>query len=118
MRVLLVEDEQPVRDLLTEILRDAGLDVRECASAEAALAREEPPPLVLVTDINLGSGMSGLELAAAARRRWRGLRVVFITGQPWRLNLHALRGTERFLAKPFGAREFLKVVSEAAESCA
>ncbi len=60
--VLLVEDQGPVRAVLAELLEDAGLEVAEAASGEAALcciARAGPPD-VLVTDLDLGPGVGGL----------------------------------------------------------
>jgi hypothetical protein len=44
MDVLLVEDEALVREMLAEDMADAGLDVAEAPSAEAALEAAPPPP--------------------------------------------------------------------------
>ena len=66
MDVLLVEDEPLIREMLAEDLTDAGLDVVEAPSAEAALGaagRADQPPCVVVTDVNLGGGMDGRWLA-------------------------------------------------------
>ena len=38
------------------------------------------PPAVVVTDVNLGSGMDGVALAEEAQRRWPGVSVVVMTG--------------------------------------
>ena len=107
MDVLLVEDEPLVRELLSEALHDAGLDVAEAPDAETALLSAAPEadasgsPVVVVTDVDLGPGLDGVALAAEARRRWPHVGVVYITGRPSNLNGHALGARDRFLPKPF-----------------
>ncbi len=67
--ILFVEDDVNVRAAYADILREAGFDVRETGSAEAALEliRQKVPDLVLL-DISLGRGrMSGAELLARLR---------------------------------------------------
>ena len=108
MDVLLVEDEALIREMLAEDLADAGLDVAEASSAEAALGAATAAgeagrrPSVLVTDVNLGGGMDGLALAAEARRRWPEMGVVVMTGQPANLNGRRPDPREVCLLKPFG----------------
>ncbi len=114
MHVLLVEDDDVIRDTLSGLLAEARLDVSKYATAEAALDQEQKPPVVLITDINLGSGMDGIELASVAQRRWPQVSVVFITGQPWRVDRQSLRSNDRCLAKPFRGSELLQAVSEVA----
>ncbi|MDB5443590.1 MAG: hypothetical protein JWP73_1966, partial [Phenylobacterium sp.] len=64
--VLLVEDEADIAELITEALQAAGLEVRGAVSDEAAyeaLEREAGRFAVLVTDINLGVGTTGFDVA-------------------------------------------------------
>ena len=69
--VLVVEAVSLVREMITEALQDAGLQVTEAASADAALGAAEAaswPPEVLVTAMALHEGdMDGLALAATLR---------------------------------------------------
>lgn len=67
MRVLVVEDGELVRAILTDMLGDAGMHVTSTADPQDALALPAAagPPTVLVTDVNLGAGMDGFDLAAA-----------------------------------------------------
>ena len=108
MYVLLVEDEALIREMLAEGLADAGFDVAEAPTAEVALVvaaaagQAGKPPCVLVTDVNLGGGMDGLALAAEARRRWPGVGVVVMTGNPANLGGHRPHPREVCLFKPFG----------------
>ncbi len=79
--VLYVEDETLVRVATVDLLASAGYAVRDAADAERALALldAEPALALMVTDVGL-PGMNGHELAAEARRRRPGLKVVFLTG--------------------------------------
>ncbi len=123
MDVLLVEDEALVRELLAEVLADAGLDVAEAPSAEAALdaagvaGGAGRPPSVLVTDVNLGGGMDGLALAAEARRRWPDLGVVVMTGKPANLDGRRPDPREVRLLKPFGPHRLAAAVGELMGRC-
>lgn len=70
---LVVEDDALQREVVTELLRDNGLEVVECSTAEAAelvLASTGTELLALVTDVNLAGEMSGVELAEYAKRRF------------------------------------------------
>ena len=103
--MLPVEDEGLIREMLAEDLVDAGLDVIGAPSAEAALGaaeRADQPPGVLVTDVNLGGGMDGLALAAEVRRRWPGVGVVVMAGNPANLDGRRPGSREVCLLEPFG----------------
>jgi DNA-binding response OmpR family regulator len=105
MDVLLVEDEAMIRQMLVEDLTDAGLDVCEACNAESALravGEADAPPCVIVTDVELGSGMNGLAFVAEARRRWPGVGVVVMTGRPSNLSERKSDAREVCLLKPFG----------------
>jgi CheY-like chemotaxis protein len=80
--ILLVEDDPMVLDVTAELLADGGFAVRCAASAEEALAalREGPIPAVLVTDIGLAGGSSGLDLARAVARGWPAVKLLIVSG--------------------------------------
>jgi CheY-like chemotaxis protein len=109
--ILLVEDQPEVCDILAEILKEAGYFVTTASSGTQALTRIEAGTVfdALITDVGLPD-KNGIEVAAAARRRWPRLPVIIITGyvdddSP---------GTEhRVLVKPFGAEALLHALSEA-----
>jgi CheY-like chemotaxis protein len=80
--VLLVEDEESLRDMIRETLEDAGYRVRvahDGASGLAALQAAERAD-VLVTDVGLPGGINGRQLADAGRAMRPRLRVLFVTG--------------------------------------
>ena|SRR5687768_13319396 len=82
-RVLLVEDESRLREMLTRALREMGFHPTAAGSAEAALRVLEhgppPPPGILILDLNL-PGMDGMQFLGTLRQRWPTLQVVILTG--------------------------------------
>jgi CheY-like chemotaxis protein len=82
VRVMVVDDEHPIRVLLRTLLSAEGWLVVEAPSAEAALADfESQRPDIVVTDNHM-PGMSGLEFAEALRRQVRDLPIVLFTSAP------------------------------------
>lgn len=99
--VLLVDDDDDVRETSAEMLEELGYVVLQAESGQEALAMLDAHPRldVLVTDVRM-PGMTGLELSAAAMSRRQGLHVILISGffRPQAL-------TCRFLQKPFRTQE-------------
>lgn len=99
--VLLVDDDEDVRETAAEMLEELGYVVLQAESGQQALSiLDRSPDLdVLVTDVRM-PGMTGLELSAEALSRRHGLRVILISGffRPQAL-------TCRFLQKPFRTHE-------------
>ena len=111
--VLILDDDPLVLATLAEALRDDGLDIAEARNSAEAIERLEDdahPPRLLVTDINLGEAVDGRAVAAAARRRYPGIPVIFITGRPDTLINHPFGTAERLLAKPFRPSELVAAV--------
>ena len=99
-KVLLVDDEEIVREATADMLTDAGYTVMQAGSAAEALklARGESQPDIVIADYKM-PGMSGVELAEALRATRPSLPVLLITGFA-NLN-HADSGGLPRLAKPF-----------------
>jgi CheY-like chemotaxis protein len=114
MDVLVVEDEALVREVVSEHLACDGLAVAEAPSAEDALTltQADGAPAVVVTDVNLGAGMSGLALAEEVHRRWPATGVVVMTGNPLNIQDRAFGPHERYLLKPFQPMAMLQAVRE------
>ena len=120
MRLVFVEDDADIRDLVAECLRLHGYDVLGAATAEAAmqLLAVRPAPRLAVTDIDLGPGRSGIELADWLHERWPELPVIFASGRLDRLNGRTRDPREIQLAKPFRLRRLLELVRDAVPLCA
>lgn len=81
-RLLVVEDQDAVRTLMVQMLKQYGYRVIEAASGDAALrvAAAQPEPIQgLVTDVIMPQ-MSGFVVAERLRVRYPGLRVLFMSG--------------------------------------
>ena len=101
--VLLVEDEDGVRAVAAERLRELGYRVLEAGDGPAALRLLRPGTRVdvLVTDVGLPGGMNGRQVADAARERRPGLPVLFITGYAGTVLDGRLAPGMEVISKPF-----------------
>ncbi len=114
-RVLLVEDEAPVRSIVEMTLRTHGYQVTSAATAEEALRliETEPPFDLLVSDVVLPA-MGGRALAERLSARQPGLRVLFISGYTENAMVHGgvLDSGVQFLQKPFLPAALLQAVEK------
>ncbi len=110
--VVLVEDDDLVRDIIAEGLALAGCRVAQFASGDAAVAGLETglTAAALVTDVDLGKGMDGIAVAAAYLAHLPECRAVYITGRSWRMGRHPLGTREDLLPKPFRLDQLLATI--------
>jgi DNA-binding NtrC family response regulator len=104
-----VEDDPLQREALADLLKDQGLEVVECTSAEAAelvVASTGPELKALVTDVSLSGEMSGIELAQYAKRRFPHINVVMVSGR----GPSYIPQNTSFLLKPYRPKELLDAV--------
>ena len=80
--VLVIDDEEVVRILIVDVLRDAGYHVLEAFDGPSGLkiVQSDTPIDLLITDVGLPGGLNGRQVADAARTMRSGLKVLFITG--------------------------------------
>lgn len=108
-RVLVVEDEFLVRDMITHELTLAGFDVLNAGSAEEGLALTDQGVLdLLFTDIRL-PGMDGWRLAEEIRLRHPRAAVIYATGYAERAEPVP---RSKFLQKPYRPSEVLRAAAE------
>ena len=112
--ILLVEDNQALRDLLKESLEEGGYRVFTATDGEAALAvaRSAARPInLLLTDVVMPR-MSGPELAATLVRSDPELRVVFMSGYAGGEHTGAILRDDRFVRveKPFDNAHLARVI--------
>ncbi len=104
--ILVVDDDDEVREMLAETLQDFGYSVQQAASGEEALPllADDPGIDVLITDIRM-PGMSGLELAEQVARQRSRVKIIVTSGyfQPQPIR-------QRFLRKPFRIQELASAV--------
>ena len=80
--VLIVDDDEAVRMLVTEVLQELGYAAIEAADGNSGLNLLQSNARIdlLITDVGLPGGMNGRQIADAARVRRPDLKVLFITG--------------------------------------
>ena len=83
MKILLVEDEPMIREIMAEMLEEAGYDVTAiCTGDEAVILLAEDGYAVLLTDVTMPGAIDGIGLAEHARELYPNLPVVFVSGRP------------------------------------
>jgi CheY-like chemotaxis protein len=112
-RILVVDDDPPVREITATMLRTMGAEVIEAGSAGAALdlLDEDGGRFDLVVIDFAMPGMNGAELEAACRKRWPDLPSLFVTGYA-DLTALASIGDERIVQKPFRSDDLQRKVAK------
>lgn len=110
--VLVVEDDDGMREAIETLLGAAGFETAMFTSAEAMLAGSaDMGPLCVISDLNLPA-MSGLDLLGELRRRGDPPPFIVITGfdsaATRKEAMH--RGATAYFAKPFQAKELLAAI--------
>ena len=114
--VLVVEDDDQVRDYAVEVLKEAGYAVLTARDAEEALdlLDHDGAIEVLFTDIVMPGGVDGFELARRAREIHPRLAVVYTTGFSEVVDRMApARAVDRLLRKPYTPEELETEVDRA-----
>ena len=108
LTILVVDDEEPIRDLLSWMLGDAGHVVHSASEGFGALTflRDNPVDIML-SDINM-PGMDGLELSRRVQAEFPGLPILLISGRP------PPKGVRAFIAKPFRWDALAKAIASLA----
>jgi len=119
-RILVVDDDQPVRELICAILGSCGYEISEANNGQIAtrMYREQPFDLV-ITDLVMPD-MEGIELIKELRAIDHNVKVIaisggFLTASDTYLKAAKLMGAQRTLPKPFEMDELLSVVSSVLE---
>lgn len=114
LRVLLVEDDPGVRRMAERLLGTLGMHCRSAVDGHEAMAEMEADPQVdlLLSDVVMPGGMSGIELLTELRTRWPSLPAILMSGYSAERELSGLdlpAGTA-WLAKPFTRSELMAAV--------
>ena len=116
-RILLVEDERAVREIITAILQDHGYEVSGAEDGPSAIQLWEGRGGafdVLVTDIVMPNGMKGNVLAERLQARGAGLKVIFSSGYTSDFGTESspLPEGSSFLAKPYKPEVLVRAVRD------
>jgi DNA-binding NtrC family response regulator len=118
-RLLIAEDDADMRDLLQEVMEDAGYETIVAVEGRAALAhieREREMIDLVITDVRM-PGLTGDELLDAVRERRAEAPVIIITafGSVGQAVEMVKAGAFQYLIKPFETKDLLRAVEEALE---
>jgi two-component system response regulator PilR (NtrC family) len=118
-RILVVDDEPGLRDMLAIFFRREGMDVvlaKGVADAREALENAPTPYALVLTDLMMPDG-SGLDVLSAARARGDGTEVIVMTAfSTVEAALEAMKlGAYDFVTKPFATAELRVLVEKALE---
>lgn len=115
VRILVIDDEAPVRDVIRQTLQREGYEVTEAADGKQGVAslREHPVDLV-ITDI-LMPDQEGIETIRILRKSFPQTKIIAISGGGKTGKLEVLPVAQTFgahctLAKPFERKELLETV--------
>ncbi|TNE44013.1 MAG: sigma-54-dependent Fis family transcriptional regulator [Sphingomonadales bacterium] len=118
--ILIVDDEEDIRELVAGVLEDEGYETRTAAGADAALdaLTVRRPSLVLLDVWLQGSRLDGLEVLEEIKKRDPTIPVLMISGHG---NIDTAvaairKGATDFIEKPFEADRLLHLVARATET--
>lgn len=114
--VLVVDDDEPIRQVMVGFLRETGVEVVDAVDAASALVilgKRPTEPLIVFVDVVM-PGMDGLTLSRRLRSTLKSARIVLMSGQTsrkswWPADLQAIP----FLDKPFRHSELVEMVRQA-----
>lgn len=117
-RILVIDDEEPIRRLLSRALAHEGHEVIEAQDGRHALRLlAEAPVELVITDIHVPE-QDGLEVIMTVRRGWPRARIIAMSGGGRFLQTEAIQMAEPLgafgsLRKPFSIDEVREVVTRA-----
>jgi signal transduction histidine kinase/ActR/RegA family two-component response regulator len=112
-RILVVEDETAVRDVLVDVLAGQGHDVVACEDGRAVLSHVDGPAFDLAfVDLSM-PGLSGWEVAKALRATQPQVPIALVTGWGDQIDFGEARtrGIDYLMAKPFNVDDMTRLVA-------
>ncbi len=106
MRILIVDDEADIREILSFNLASEGWEVDTAGSAEEALQKLSPDHALILLDVMMG-GMSGYRLAEKLRRDGVATPIIFLTAKDTENDMLTgfSVGGDDYISKPFSLKE-------------
>ena len=118
--ILIIDDNADIRNILNDLITDAGYQTRLAANYNQALTEiDKKLPDVAIIDVKLDKGDNdGLELLAHIKNKNKDIPVIIITGHAnIEMAIKALKtGAFEFIEKPFNQERLLNFVNRAVEN--
>ena len=114
-KILIIEDEALIALDLQAIVEDMGHDVTEIASThgKALVAAERSRPDLVLADVHLADGSSGIDAVSDILERFGATPVIFITAFPERLLTGERPEPTYLISKPFKERQVRMAIEQA-----
>jgi DNA-binding NtrC family response regulator len=115
VKILVVEDEAMMRNLLLKILESEGYKVVLASSAQEALEKLDQDKFdLMLSDVKM-PGMNGFELLEKVKSRWADMAVIVMTGygDAYTIKEALVKGADEYLSKPFKSHEVSLIVERA-----
>ncbi len=105
-RILVVDDERDICEILSFNLQNEGYEVDAVSSAEEALMHLVPEPALILLDVMM-SGMSGYRMAEQLRREGNTVPIIFLTAKDTENDMLTgfSVGGDDYISKPFSLKE-------------
>ena len=122
-RILVIDDEYPVRAMLKEVLTEAGYEVIDASNGKVGIDRyRQDPTDLVITDLFMPE-KEGLETIQELKREYPEVKIIAISGGGTTvkhnfLPLAGMFGALHTFPKPFDVKELLKAVKELLEESA
>lgn len=116
--VLVVEDEEVIRELVCEVLELEGFSTKALPDADVALefmSRDWSRVALLLTDINMPGTLNGADLARLVMRNWPHIPIIVMSGFESRDSV-GIAESVSFVRKPFALNEMLASIHGALET--
>jgi len=114
LKILLVDDDEQIREVLSDMLTIDGHEITACSDGHSALSafRKNHYDLI-ITDLGM-PGMSGLDLSGIIHKEKPRLPIAMITGWGTQLNKDeiAMKGVKALLPKPFHLKDIKALIKE------
>ena len=110
--VLFIEDERLIHELVAPVLAEAGFDVEAATRAEEALLsfrKRTADFCAVVTDVNLGPGLTGWEIAKLIRELVADIPIIYATSNVHEFKAHAVPRSA-ILPKPYVPDQVVSIV--------
>lgn len=118
-RILVVDDQESMREMLSELLQMMGYETRAVEGGEQALqSLQEAATDLVITDLNM-PGMDGMELMKRIKTLHPGLPVIIITGYgTFNTERQVLSsGADGYIPKPCTINRVQETVNQALAGC-
>ena len=114
-RLLLVDDDPQILNMLGDILAESGYSLTFSADGEAALKKlEEEEFQLVISDVRM-PGIDGFELLKTIKERFNNTKVILMTGytDDYDISDALILGADDYITKPFNVSRVILAVSNA-----